>query len=257
MDKKKKQRNYTQSVLKAVCVSSGSVCAKCKCSLILEDNTSGAKQIGEIAHIYPFGEINAPRYDEIEKDGFDEKLADTEVNLILLCPSCHTEIDKAPQKYPAKALLEMKEKHKKWLQDKLTDAILNISYQELDIICKAIANAPKEYNYTTDYTSINIDEKIYKNNLSDKTYNLIQQGMLRTKFVHDYLNTQINATFADDLSNCIKNIYNNLSKTVHGDELFSVMLSKINAGIEQDLYKQAAGIVVLTYFFHICEIFEK
>jgi hypothetical protein len=257
MDKKMKQRNYTQSVLKAVCVSSGSVCAKCKRSLVLEDNATEIKQIGEIAHIYPFGEVGAPRYDEIEKDGFNEKLADKEVNLILLCPSCHTEIDKAPQKYSAKALIKMKEDHKKWLQNKLSDAILNVSYNELDVICKAIANSPKEYNYATDYTAIDINEKISKNNLSDKTYNLMQLGMLKTRFVHDYLNTQINATFADDLLSCIKNIYNDLCKTTQGDELFSEMLSKMNAGIEQDLYKQAAGIAVLTYFFHICEIFEK
>ena len=257
MDKKNKQRSYTSSVLKAVCVASGSCCAKCKRSLMLEDDIEGTKQIGEIAHIYPFGEVDAPRYDEIEKDGFDEKLANTEVNLILLCPSCHTEIDKVPQKYTAKSLLKMKEDHKKWVLDRLSDAILNVSYKELDIICKAIANSPKDRDYTTDYTVIDINKKISKNNLTDKTYNLIQQGMLKTKFVYDYLNTQINATFSDDLLKCIKNLYNDLSKSLQGDELFSTMLSKMNAGIEQDLYKQAAGIAVLTYFFHICEIFEK
>ncbi|UZJ64361.1 hypothetical protein OKW96_18590 [Sphingobacterium sp. KU25419] len=34
------------------------------------------------------------------------------LNLILLCPSCHTEIDKAPRKFPESKLDEWKKNHK-------------------------------------------------------------------------------------------------------------------------------------------------
>ena len=85
----------------------------------------------------------------------------------------------------------------------------------------------------------------------------LSKGMLKTKFVHEYLNNQINVMFADDLLKCIKSIYHETSQKYNGDELFMAMLTKMHAGIERDFSKQAAGIAVLTYFFHICEIFEK
>ena len=177
--------------------------------------------------------------------------------MILLCPNCHKEIDKLPESFPAKLLIQMKQEHEEWANECLSREMSNISYAELDIICKAIANCVTDFSDAPDYSTIKIEDKIRKNNLSSKCYNLIQQGMLKTKFVHEYLNNQINVMFADDLLKCIKSIYHETSQKYNGDELFMAMLTKMHAGIERDFSKQAAGIAVLTYFFHICEIFEK
>lgn len=255
--KTKRQRRYDDKTLKILYGAAVGRCTKCKRNLLLKDNTGQLQQIGEIAHIYPFGEKNAPRYNEIEKDNFPENQKNDVSNLILLCPSCHKEIDKLPEDYPATLLIQMKQDHEDWANERLSYEMSNISYAELDIICKAIANCTSDFSNVPDYSTIKIEEKIKKNNLSPKCHNLIQQGMLKTKFVHEYLNAQINIMFADDLLKCIKSIYYEEAKRHNGDELFLSMLDRMHAGIEHDFSKQAAGIAVLTYFFHICEIFEK
>ena len=253
----KKQRHYDDRTIKILYGTAVARCTKCKTNLLLRDVAGNVQQIGEIAHIYPFGEKNAPRYNEIVIDGFPENKKNDISNLILLCPNCHKEIDKLSESFPAKLLIQMKQKHEEWANECLSREMSNISYAELDIICKAIANCVTDFSDAPDYSTIKIEDKIRKNNLSSKCYNLIQQGMLKTKFVHEYLNNQINVMFTDDLLKCIKSIYRETSQKYSGDELFMAMLTKMHAGIERDFSKQAAGIAVLTYFFHVCEIFEK
>lgn len=67
----------------------------------------GDKHIAEMAHVIPHGETG-PRYTERPADEFD---ADSFENLILLCPTCHTIIDKEPNSYPRSILLGWKQSH--------------------------------------------------------------------------------------------------------------------------------------------------
>lgn len=251
------QRNYSEKTLKILYGNAAGRCSKCKCELVLTDADGQCKQIGEIAHIYPFGKSTAPRYDEISQDNFDEKYKNEYINLILLCPKCHTKIDELPKIFTAKKIIKMKEDHENWVLDNLSEKISNITYAELDVICKAIASSPSHYNCDSDYSTISIEQKIEKNGLSDNIYNLIMIGMLKTKYVYDYLNNQFSPTFSENLIKCIKCIYLEEAQKNTGDDLFLAVLERMNAGIEQDITKQAAGIAVLTYFFHICEVFEK
>ncbi|MCQ2965610.1 MAG: HNH endonuclease [Alphaproteobacteria bacterium] len=255
VDSSSKQRSYSVKTIKILYANAAGRCSKCHRPIIIGENKS--TQIGQIAHIYPFGESNSPRYSEIQQDNFPTELKNDESNLILLCPSCHSEIDAAPENFSAKKLIQMKREHTDWINKQLSEEILNITYAELEVICKAIANCASDYSENPDYSTIKIEEKITKNELSHKIYNLIQQGMLKTKFVAAYLSNQTNATFAEDLLNCIKSIYKEEAQKYKGDDLFLAILDRMHAGIEHDFTLQAAGIAVLTYFFHICEIFEK
>lgn len=257
MPSKSENRSYLTKTLKLLYGNAAGRCTKCKCPLILKKESNSYYQIGEVAHIYPFGENGAPRYTDIEKDHFNPNLKNDERNLILLCPKCHKEVDGDPEKYSAPKLLKMKEDHRNEMNELLSQAFSDINYKELDIICKAIINCGDNYNYKTDYSAINIEEKIKRNELSEKTRYLVMLGMQKAQFVHEYLNVQTNVTFAEDLLKYIKNIYHKESKKYQGDELFAKILEQMNAGIEQDISKQAAGISVLTYFFHICEVFKK
>ena len=45
--------------------------------------------------------------------------ADNYENLILLCPTCHTRIDKAPAGHPLALLADWKREHEKWVHDSL------------------------------------------------------------------------------------------------------------------------------------------
>jgi hypothetical protein len=60
-----------------------------------------------MAHVIPHGDTG-PRHEDRPADDFD---ADTFENLILLCPTCHTKIDKNPEAYPRHFLLDWKVRH--------------------------------------------------------------------------------------------------------------------------------------------------
>lgn len=67
----------------------------------------GDKHIAEMAHVIPHGD-EGPRHEDRPTEDFD---ADGFENLILLCPTCHTIIDKAPGFYPRSTLLGWKASH--------------------------------------------------------------------------------------------------------------------------------------------------
>lgn len=67
----------------------------------------GDRHIGEMAHVIPFG-ASGPRHFERPKGEFD---TETFENLILLCPTCHTIIDKDPEAYKRGTLLAWKAGH--------------------------------------------------------------------------------------------------------------------------------------------------
>jgi hypothetical protein len=67
----------------------------------------GDKHIAEMAHVIPHGEAG-PRHEDRPDGYFDP---DAFENLILLCPTCHTKIDKDPGSFPRNILLDWKESH--------------------------------------------------------------------------------------------------------------------------------------------------
>jgi hypothetical protein len=67
----------------------------------------GDKHIAEMAHVIPHGQ-NGPRHEERPVGEFE---ADSFENLILLCPTCHTIIDKNPDAYTRSKLLDWKSNH--------------------------------------------------------------------------------------------------------------------------------------------------
>lgn len=74
----------------------------------------GDNHIAEMAHLIPHGE-RGPRHLERPDEEFDPDSFD---NLILLCPTCHTTIDKIPDAYPRSVLLG-------WKRDHLANLALN------------------------------------------------------------------------------------------------------------------------------------
>lgn len=67
----------------------------------------GDKHIAEMAHVIPHGD-RGPRYEERPAGEFE---ADSFENLILLCPTCHTIIDKDPAGFSRSTLLDWKSNH--------------------------------------------------------------------------------------------------------------------------------------------------
>lgn len=74
---------------------------------IFPSEMGGDKHIAEMAHVIPHGE-RGPRHEERPAGDFD---TDAFENLILVCPNCHTIIDKDPSGYSRSTLLGWKTGH--------------------------------------------------------------------------------------------------------------------------------------------------
>lgn len=102
--KKVGRKAPTTDTLKRLFALSGNQCARPGCPTVLM--TADGKLIGEVAHIAGEGE-GGPRFDpklsEEQRRAFE--------NLMLLCPTCHTLVDKNPKKF-TKAVL------RKWKRDR-------------------------------------------------------------------------------------------------------------------------------------------
>ena len=103
---------------------SGNRCAICKIELTTEGDI---ETLGEMAHIVGRSS-DGPRGDS----DLNTKQRNDYSNLILLCPTHHTEIDKCPKNWPIEKLHETKERHEKWVSTQLEQG--NISIRKIDNI---------------------------------------------------------------------------------------------------------------------------
>lgn len=112
------QRSYHSGTIKSLYAHSGNRCAfpGCNQELVYEENVN----IGEICHIYGLNP-NSARYIE----GMDPNYLNSEMNLILLCPTHHKIIDSKGNegKYPVQTLLNMKSAHEKYISESLNTSI--------------------------------------------------------------------------------------------------------------------------------------
>ena len=233
---------------------SGGLCAfqDCRVVLVAGDKTKAKETIGEAAHIYR------------EKDGsarYVAEMSETERNhcdnLIYLCPTCHTKIDKLVDDYPADYLLKIKQDHEKWVSDSLDDSMSEFAFAELEVAVKAISSGQRFTN--DDFRVITPTEKIEKNELSNQVKSLISMGISRSSEVRDYLleYSRIDSKFPERLKGGFKDEYLKLKKEMKGDDLFYAMLDFAQKGSVKINAQYAASLAILCYLFEICEIFEK
>lgn len=105
-------------VNRLVWVKSGGLCAFPDCRRPLVERGTGQEldaAIGEVAHIVGHAEDGAPRCEQSVPGGD----RDGEPNLLLLCPTHHTMVDKQPQTYTVERLLGIKEAHERWVRERL------------------------------------------------------------------------------------------------------------------------------------------
>jgi len=131
-----------QSHIKILWGRAASRCAFPDCKIQLtqdSQSTSKSFSIGEQAHIVA-KESNHLRGDSIltpdERDSYD--------NLILLCPSHHTIIDKNPQDYPVEKLHSLKTDHELWVEQNLSQTV-DLNQQARDIIYTSLIDSAVEF----------------------------------------------------------------------------------------------------------------
>lgn len=169
-----KSRQYKQNDLKRLFALSGGECANPTCSnkLMSKDYTT---MLGEICHIEA-AKPDGPRYNpdqtDDERRGFD--------NLILLCESCHKEIDNNEAKYPVELLKKWKKIHE--------EKVLNSKNGKLPGYFQRIvtAIASKDLINDAEMSAIipyEISEKIEYNNIKRNKY-VIEEYNVYTNGLH-------------------------------------------------------------------------
>lgn len=242
-------------------MKSGNVCAfkDCRKALTSEGVKSNPSVIGEAAHIYGEspGTKTKPASARYRQDMTDEQRNHYN-NLIYLCPSCHTKIDKQEADYSAELLFSLKKEHESWVAEQLDQGMSEVSFAELEIAAKALASGKHSSN-GDGFDVITPEEKINKNGLSDIVRSDIAMGLSKSHEVERFLAnmaTNVDENFPERLKSGFRNKYLELKKTLSGDELFMTMLEFAQAG-QKGFRQQAAGLAILSHLFHLCEVFEK
>src|ERR1700736_1727180 len=104
-----------QTDMRVLLMRSGGLCALCKRELTLQGSpTAKTLPIAEVAHIVA-EQGSGPRGSSALSD---RQLASAH-NLMVLCPTCHTIIDKDVDTYPVEKLYTTKAEHEDWVREKL------------------------------------------------------------------------------------------------------------------------------------------
>lgn len=242
-------------------MKSGNICAfkDCRKALTADGVNAHPAVIGEAAHIYgespgtktkPASARYRAEMTNAQRNHYD--------NLIYLCPTCHTKIDKQEKDYPAELLFALKAEHESWVAEQLDQGMSEVSFAELEIASQALASGKHSSNGDS-FEVIPPGEKINKNGLSDAVRSDIAMGLSKSHEVERFLAnmaTNVDEEFPERLKSGFKEKYLELKTTLSGDELFASMLEFAQAG-QKGFRQQAAGLAVLSHLFHLCEVFEK
>ena len=234
---------------------SGNRCAfpGCVQALATEDTPHAAGAIiGEAAHIV--GEkLGSERHDP----GFPKSKLNAFENLIYLCPTDHTKLDKKGNGYSADTIRDWKVRHEAKVKEGIEDAIADVSFVELEIVTEALLGAGKSLD--CDLTLTPPNEKIAKNGLSNSVRFLLMVGLSQSEQVRVYIEqlAAIVPGFDARLVSGFRERYLHLrSAHILGDDLF-FSLNVFASRQSSDLTIQAAGLAVLSHLFETCDVFEK
>ncbi|MCF8880369.1 HNH endonuclease [Hyphobacterium sp. SN044] len=239
----------------ALAFRSGNRCAypKCGAELVLEAKEGSDKLVAEAAHIA--GEKpDSARYDASMADEQRNALE----NLIFMCPTHHTLIDKAADDWPTESLLELKSEHERRVSEAISAGFSEVAFGELANAVSWVSNqdaAPK----ISDFSLLPPQEKIDKNQLSIRSKNIIIAGLVSQQVVSEFVSaeTRLDADFPEKLkAGFLIEYYRLIKEGQKGDALFELMCSFAQQGMSSQA-ERSAGLAVLVYLFELCEVFEK
>jgi hypothetical protein len=239
--------------LKILWGRSGSRCAICKIAVVENSRTDGSPFVlGENAHIK--GEKpGSARYDASMTD---DQRNDCN-NLVVLCPTDHSKIDKDEniKDYPVDGLQKIKTEHENWVQECIEKSIPSITFAELDVVLKYISTV--DVSSVEDLALIHPEEKIKKNNLSSSIDRLIRMGVSQAGLVKNFLNSNLDLNFAERMRDKFVEKYKSLKQEGLDSDSIFYSLKEFASGNSSEIKIQTASLCVIAYFFERCDIFEK
>jgi len=216
---------------------------------ISEDGSSAT--IGKIAHI--IGEnFGSARY----SDSITLEQRNSPENLMLLCGTHHDVIDNYDSRYSVEDLRLIKKEFLDKIASSFQEEVLKVNFADLEVtISYLIGNSHTQYEGSLEI--ITPLEKIKKNELGVGIENLLKMGLVQERQLEEYLNRNLDMTFASRLRNIFVSKYNTLKElNFTSEEIFYELLSFSSNG-SQEIKCQAAGLSIVSYYFNVCDIFEK
>lgn len=165
-------RSYLDSTVKQLFISCGHVCPFPGCTLTLIDYGSSPPTIlGEIAHIEASA-TGGPRGNA----NLSTKARDAYENLIVLCPTHHTLVDKETNRFSAEDLRTWKAAAERGVRDRLAIAVVSVSFAEIGLICNAYADGTLG-TPSTPMVAMDPGKKMDHNNLTDRVRPHLTTGL--------------------------------------------------------------------------------
>lgn len=249
-------RKYPMKDVKILYGAAARRCSKCHKDIIKEGNQyDPPAQIGKISHIVAH-RSKGPRGDP----DFPEEELDKYENWILLCGTCHDEIDVQPNTYSIEDIREMKEAHEKWVQSQLNRGMLEFGFPELKTAIRNINSGRySSIEISENFDAITIQEKIQKNNLNDNIKGLISSAIYRSQEVGEFFSemNKIDIYFIYEIKTNFQIKYHELkTQNLDADSIFYELLEFAQGGTT-DFAEKAASLAILCHLFELCEVFEK
>lgn len=239
-----------------VLMRSGGRCGLCNVELITEGVESD-KPVGEFAHIEgnkpgTGSKASSKRYNptqtQEERDGYQ--------NIFYLCPTCHTAIDKDDATYTTEYLKAKKVAHESKIEKAIKQTTLELSYFEIEHTCRHLIQMANKVPEET-LQLIQPKDKINKNNLSNITEGYLRVGIIQSSQIIDFFNTNSEMDYSSRVRAWFVKNYTDLKDGgLSGDELFFVLWER-TANQETNPKYYAAALSLLSYYFYLCEVFEK
>lgn len=210
--------------------------------------------IGIICHIVAHSD-DGPRGDA----SFPKERREDPDNLILLCGAHHDLVDGQPNSYTIEDLKRWKRDHEAWVEATLSDAVIALTFDELDQIASGLISRPPGPEGSL-LPPTPPQRKMRHNQLSPLVAQYYQQGQLRFGDIERYIADahEWNAEFSDRLVAGFQEQYDRLwNRGLRGDDLYIGLADWAAGGALATFPRTAAGVAILSYLFHTCDVFER
>ncbi|MDQ7836054.1 MAG: hypothetical protein RDU24_11785 [Humidesulfovibrio sp.] len=141
-----------------------------------------------------------------------------------------------------------------WVAMVTAQSMPDLSFEELNQACEGIATYAGNYR---ELTIVPPQAKLERNKLGAESHMYITMGMAVGQNVRDFLAAmeQTVPDFSSKLVTGLRVRYADCYNAGYrGDRLFEAMISLLD---RPTLQMKAANIAIVSYFFELCDIFEK
>jgi len=142
--------------------------------------------------------------------------------------------------------------------DVISARVRAVGFQELDHVTRGLLATPAAALQSLS-PPLRPEEKLALNGLTAKVSAILNNGYLRFEDVQSFISKTevVQAGYADALAEGFRARYRELiAQGLTGDAVF-FELAEWSAAGNVDFDRKAAGVAVLTYLFHVCEVFES